>query len=163
MVYLVRNENWTIIELRSQQFCPSVLLVKTRSSSVALELVTLVGVSSNYDSWYVSVTDFNWPAPFQSGSLIGYLCLDETVSVPHFSESVTRQHSMRPKRSASFVSLERIERRCAARIRYSVPWVGAVVSLIFVALSWTFFNKLCLRFVLFNEANRLYLDVCCNR
>ena len=26
----------------------------------------------------------SWPAPFQSGSLIGYLCLDETVSVPNF-------------------------------------------------------------------------------
>ena len=163
MVYLARNESWTITELRSQQFCRILLLVKTWSISGALELITLVGVSSNYDSWYVSVTDFSWPAPFQSGSLIGYLCLDETVSVADYTEPITRQHSMRPKRSASFASLERIERRCAAHIRYSVPWVVAVVSLIFVALIVDFFNKLCLRFVLFNEANRLYLDVCCSR
>ena len=31
----------------------------------------------------------SWPAPFQSGSLIGYLCLDETVSVPDHTEPIT--------------------------------------------------------------------------
>ena len=85
----------------------------------------------------------SWPAPFQSGSLMGYLCLDETVSVPDHTQPITTQHSiMRPKRSASCASLEaleRIERRCAARIQYSVPSVGVVVSLIFVALILHFF------------------------
>ena len=77
---------------------------------------------------------------------------------------------MRPKLSASFASLESIERRmigdeCAALIQYrSVPCVGVVVCLIFVALIlMDFFNMLCLRFVLFTEENWLHLDVCCNR
>ena len=129
----------------------------------------------------------NWPAPFQSGSLIGYLCLDETVSVPDCTEAITSphvrksrtvldsgfhsllgfripwavlripkpripdsiskifldsgfpymgrnhnttQHSMRPKRSDSFASFERIERRCAARVQYSVPclWLNLILD-----------------------------------
>ena len=45
----------------------------------------------------------------------------------------TTQHSMGPKRSDSFASFERIERRCAARVQDSVPCFGVVVSLIFVA------------------------------
>ena len=145
--------------LSGEEHCVTTLKNGCVADYVALELVTLFGVSSNYDSWYVSVTDFSWPAPFQSGSLTGYLCLVETVSVPHCTEPITRQHSVRPKRSASFASLER---RCAARRQYSVPCVGVVVSLIFVALILDFFNNLCLRFVLFNEANRLHLDVCWN-
>ena len=34
----------------------------------------------------------SWPAPFQSGSLIGYLCLEETVSVPDWTEAITSPH-----------------------------------------------------------------------
>ena len=40
----------------------------------------------------------------------------------------TTQQSMRPKRSDSFASFESIERRCAARVQYSVPCFGVVVS-----------------------------------
>ena len=62
----------------------------------------------------------SWPAPLQSGSLVGYLCLDETVSVSDCTEPIVRKN---------FASLKRIERRCAAHIQYSVPCVGVVVSL----------------------------------
>ena len=56
------------------------------------------------------------------------------------TETITTKNSMRPKRSASFASLERIERRCGARIQFIVPCVGEAVCLIFVALTLDFIN-----------------------
>ena len=109
----------------------------------------------------------SWPAPFQSGSLIGYLCLDETVSVPDHTEPITTQHSiMRPKRSASCASLEaleRIERRCAARIQYSVPRVGVVVFLIFVALILQFLLTTCVWDLFYSPKQIGSIGICCHR
>ena len=53
--------------------------------------------------------------------------------IPYMRRNHNTQHSMRPKRSDSFASFERIERRCAARVQHSVPCFGVIVSLIFVA------------------------------
>ena len=51
----------------------------------------------------VPITYFpSWPAPFQNGSLIGYFCFNDTVSVPDCTEPITTQHLMRPKLPASF-------------------------------------------------------------
>ena len=70
---------------------------------------------------------------------------------------------MRPKRSASCASLEaleKIERRCAARIQYSVPRVGVVVFFNICGFNLAIFvNNMCLRFVLLTEANRLHWNL----
>ena len=69
-------------------------------------------------------SDCSWQASFESGSLIGYLCFNETVSVTDTTEPITTQHSMRSKKPALFASLE----------RNSVPSARVVVPEIFVAL-----------------------------
>ena len=66
----------------------------------------------------------SWPASFQSGSLTGYLCFNETVSVLDCTESITTQHSIRPKLPAVFALFE----------TNNEPSVRVLVSEIFVAL-----------------------------
>ena len=65
----------------------------------------------------LSAVRLSWPAPFQSGS--------DWLSLPRWdlaccTEPTRTEHSMRPKLSASFASLESIERRmmCGA---YTIP------------------------------------------
>ena len=56
----------------------------------------------------------SWKAPFQSGCLIGYLCLDETVSVPDWTEAITSPHVRKSRTvlDSGFHSL----------LEFRIPW-----------------------------------------